>query len=130
VPSDKTGALVGEVHSPETGLPRTQERLADREVMGPHEVIVDGDVLELRGVLVGPEDLWVAPRGDHQVGVHRALGLVQRAHEGQFLSRAELHHVSSYWGIKEEVKWINSPSHAVIWGSVFNDWGNKYRKCA
>lgn len=89
--------------------------------MGPHEVIVDGDVLELHGVPVRPEDLLIAPRGDHQVGVHRALGLVQRVHERTLLVRAELHHVSPYWGITEEEKWINSISHAfIIGGSVFN----------
>lgn len=119
VPSDKTGPLVWEVHSPETGLPRAQERLADREVVGPDEVIVDGDVLELHGVPVGPEDLRIAPRGDHQVGVHRALGLVERVHERTLLVRAELHHVSPYWGITEEEKWINSISHALIIGDQF-----------
>lgn len=97
VPSDEPRPLVGEVHSAETGLARPQERLADREVVAPHEVVVDGDVLELHGVPVGPEDLRVAPCGDHQVGVHRALGLVQRVHERTLLVRAELHHVSPYW---------------------------------
>lgn len=96
MPSDETRPLMREVHSPKAGLSRPQERLADREVVGPHEVIVDGDVLELRGVPVGPEDLRVAPGGDHQVGVHGALGLVQRVHERTLLLGAELHHVSSY----------------------------------
>lgn len=100
VPGDETGTLVREVHSAEAGLPRTQERLADRVVVGPHEVIIDGDVLKLHGAPVGPEDLRVAPRGDHQIRVNRALGLVQRAHERTLLIRAELHHVSSYWGMK------------------------------
>lgn len=97
VPSDESGPLVGEVHSAETGLARPQERLADREVVAPHEVVVDGDVLELHGVPVGSEDLRVAPCGDHQVGVHGALGLVQRVHERTLLVRAELHHVSPHW---------------------------------
>lgn len=122
VPGDKAGPLVWEVHSPETGLPRTQERLANREVVGPHEVVVDGDVLELHGVPVRAEDLRVAPRGDHQVRVHRALGLVQRVQERTLLVRAELHHVSPYWGIIAEEKWINSFRHALIGGSAFNDW--------
>lgn len=128
MPCDETGPLVGEVHPPETGLPGTQERLADREVVCPHEVIVDGDVLELHGVPVGPEDLRVAPRGDHQVGVHGALGLVQRADERPLLIRAELHHVSSYWGIMEEGKWINAAGHALI-GDFFLRVGKKVEKC-
>lgn len=99
MPSDEPGPFVREVHAPETGLPGPQERLADRVVMGPHEIIIDSDVLKLHGVPVGPEDLSVAPRGDHQLRVHGALGSIQRVHEGTLLGRAELHHVSSYCGI-------------------------------
>lgn len=66
--------------------------------MGPHKVVVDGDVLELHGVPVGTEDLRIAPRRDHEVRVHRALGLVQRVNERTLLVSAELHHVSPYWG--------------------------------
>lgn len=97
VPRDEARPLVREVHAPETGLPGAQERLADGVVVRPHEVVVDGDVVELHGVAVGAEDLRVAPRGDHQVRVHRALGLVQRVHERTLLVRAELHHVSPHW---------------------------------
>lgn len=125
VPGDESRALVREVHPTEAGLPGAQERLADRVVVGPHEVVVDGDVLELHGVAVGPEDLGVAAGGDHQVGVHGALGLVQRVHEGTLLVRAELHHVSPDWSVEEEEeevgglqqreeKWIILTSHALI----------------
>lgn len=100
VPGDEARALVREVHPTETGLARAQERLADRVIVGPHEVIVDGAVLELRGVPVGAKDVRVVPGGDHQVRVHRALGLVQRVHKGALLIGAELHHVPPHCGVK------------------------------
>lgn len=89
--------------------------------MRPHEVIVDGDVFELHGVTIRPEDLRIAPIGYHQVWVNSALGLIQRVQERTLLVRAELHHVSPYWGISREgeKKWINSISHALIGGSDF-----------
>lgn len=92
---------MGEVYSPKTGLTSTQEGFTDGVVVTPHEVVVDGDVLELHRAAVRPKDLCVTPCGDHQVRVHGALGLVQRVHKGTLLLRAELHHVSSYWGWME-----------------------------
>lgn len=111
-----------EVHAPKTGLSRPQERLADGVVMGPHEIIVDGDVLKLHGVPVRPEDVSVAPCGDHQVRVHGALGLIQRVHKGTFLVRAELHHVSSYCGITAAKKRGLKLSVINFLGSVFSSY--------
>ena len=60
VPCDEAGALMGEVHAPEAGLAWPQVRLTYRVVMSPYVVIVDGDVLKLGGVSVGPEHLLVS----------------------------------------------------------------------
>lgn len=100
MPGDEARALVREVHPAETGLAGPQEGLADRVIVGPHKVIVDGAVLELRGVPVGAKDVGVVAGGDHQVRVHRALGLVQCIYEGALLLGAELHHVPPHCGVK------------------------------
>lgn len=94
VPGHKTGTFVREVYSAKARLAGPQEGLADRIVVGPHKVIVDGDVLKLRGVSIRPEYLLVPPRSNYNVRVHRALGLVQRGHESSLLIGTELHHVS------------------------------------
>lgn len=99
MPGQETGALVRKIHAPKTGLPRAQEGLADGVIVGPNEVIVDGDVFKLRGVPVRAKDARIVPRCDHQIGVHRALGLVQCVHERTLFLRVELHHVSSHWRI-------------------------------
>lgn len=57
MPGDKTWSLMGEVHSSKTGLACAQERLADRVIVGPHKVVVDGAVLKLSGVPVGAENV-------------------------------------------------------------------------
>lgn len=121
MPGQETGALVRKIHAPKTGLPRAQEGLADGVIVGPNEAIVDGDVFKLRGVPVRAKDARIVPRCDHQIGVHRALGLVQRVHERTLFLRAELHHVSSHWRIialektnKQTNKHISSTGHALI----------------
>lgn len=121
MPGQETGALVRKIHAPKTGLPRAQEGLADGVIVGPNEVIVDGDVFKLRSVPVRAKDARIVPRCDHQIGVHRALGLVQCVHERTLFLRVELHHVSSHWRIiaLEEKKHISSTGRA-NWKSVFN----------
>ncbi len=93
VPGEEPGPLVTEVHSAEAVLPGPQERFADREIVRPHEQVIDADVLELRGAVVGPQDLCVPTGRDHDVRVRSALGLIERAHEETLLLRAELHHI-------------------------------------
>lgn len=65
VPGDESRALVGEIHTSKAGLARPQVRLADRVVMAPDEVVVNGDVLALWGVAVGAQNLLV-PKGSEE----------------------------------------------------------------
>ena len=66
VPSDEAGALVGEVDAAKAGLARPEEGFTDRVVVAPNKVVVNGDVLKLRGVAVGPEHLLV-PAGENSI---------------------------------------------------------------
>lgn len=59
VPGDKTRALVGEVYASKAGLARPEVRFTDRVVVAPNKVVVNGDVLKLRGVAIRPKHLLV-----------------------------------------------------------------------
>lgn len=59
VPGDKAWALVGEVYTAKAGLAWPQVRLADRVVVAPNKVVVNGDVLKLWGVAIRPKHLLV-----------------------------------------------------------------------
>lgn len=59
VPGDKTWALVGEVYTSKAGLAWPEVRFTNRVVVAPNKVVVNGDVLKLRGVAIRPKHLLV-----------------------------------------------------------------------
>lgn len=61
---------MGEVYAAKAGLARPQEGFTDRVVVAPNKVVVNGDVLKLRGVAIGPQRLLVpADEGSSRVNV-------------------------------------------------------------
>lgn len=59
VPGDKTGTLVGKVHPAKANLVWPHEGFADWVVVGPNKIVVNGDVLKLRGVSIWSHHLLV-----------------------------------------------------------------------
>jgi len=72
VPGDKTWALVGEVDASEAALARPQVCFTDRVIVAPDKVVVNGDVLKLRGVAIGPKHLLV-PTDERSSGINYTL---------------------------------------------------------
>lgn len=85
-----------EVNSPETYLARPQEGFTDRVVVGPHEIVIDSDVLKLRGVPIRSKNFSESADGYNYVRVYCALGTVQSIQKSSSLIRVEPHYVSSH----------------------------------
>lgn len=85
-----------EVNSSETYLSRPQESFTDRVVVGPHEIVIDSDVIELHGVPVRSKNLSESSGRYNYVRMYCALGTVQSIQESSPLIRIELHYVSSH----------------------------------